>query len=116
MVSRRGAASSGCLSWLLLAAVVAYVGTHVGEPYYRYYRYSDVVSQQARFASVRADDAIMRSIWASADSLGLPEEAYHLTISRAQGAIRISGAYDDYWSLLKYSRSVHYSIDTEAGL
>jgi hypothetical protein len=116
MVNRRGAAGTGCLGWILLLAIVAYAGVNVGAPYMRYYRFKDAVDQQVRYATFRNDDHIREEIWAAADSLGLPEEAYHVTVERAPSAIRIFGAYDDTWRLLKYNHSVHFLINQQGPL
>lgn len=104
---------TGCLSWILVVAIIAYVGVHVGAPYMRYYRFRDAVNQQVQYATFRNDDGIRQAIWAAADSLSLPEEAYHVTVERAPSAIRIFGAYDDSWKLLRYSRVVHFSLNEE---
>ncbi len=106
----------GCLGWLLIVAVAAYIGAHVGQPYFRYYQYRDAISQRIRFAAVRKDTDIRKDIFASADSLGLPEEAYHLDMVRDSGAFRVAGAYDDTWSLFNYTRTVPFTINAEARL
>lgn len=111
MVNRRGAASIGCLGWLLILSITAYVGVHVGTPYMRYYRYQDAIGQQVRYATFRNDDAIRKELWAAADSIGLPEAAYHLEVERVPGAIRVSGSYDDEWQLLRYIHLVHFIIN-----
>jgi len=111
MVTRRGAADSGCLGWLLFIAIVTYAGVHVGAPYMRFYRFRDAVDQQVRYATFRDDDGIRKEIWGAADSLGLPQEAYHVIIERAPSAIRIYGSYDDSWQLLRYHRQVHFILD-----
>ena len=111
MVSRRGAAATGCLGWLLLVAIIAYVGIHVGMPYMRYYRFRDAVDTQVRYATFRSDDGIRKEIWSAADSLGLPEQAFHLTLERAPNAIRIFGAYNDSWQLFRYSHTVRFMLD-----
>ena len=113
MVIRRGLANIGCLGWILLLSIVAYLGTHIGEPYMRYYRFRDAVDQQARFATFRNDDAIRKELWAAADSIGLPESAYHLNVERTTGDLRIFGAYDDPWQLPHYIHNVHFVIDVE---
>lgn len=116
MVSRRGSTMIGCLGWALIIAAAAFIGSHIGEPYYRYYRYRDAISQQVRFAGVHTDAAIRKDIWAAADSLGMPEEAYHLDITRDQNKLHISGAYDDSWSVFNYTRSVPFTLDFEDSL
>ncbi|HEY7899012.1 MAG TPA: hypothetical protein VIC03_11440 [Gemmatimonadaceae bacterium] len=111
MVNRRGSTEMGCLSWLLIVAIIVYVGINVGAPYMRYYRFRDAVDQQVRYATFRNDDAMREEIWAAADSLGLPEEAYHVTVERAPSAIRVFGSYDDAWKLFRYSRPVHFILN-----
>jgi hypothetical protein len=116
MVKRRGAAETGCLGWILIIAIITYVGIHVGAPYMRYYRFRDAVDQQVRYATFRNNAGIRQEIWSAADSLGLPEEAYHVTVERAPSAIRIFGSYDDSWQLFRYTRSVHFILNEEGPL
>ncbi|MEO6864524.1 MAG: hypothetical protein ABI229_03635 [Gemmatimonadaceae bacterium] len=116
MVRRRGAATTGCLGWMLIIAVVTFVGIHIGAPYMRFYRFKDAVDQQVRYATFRNDDSIRKEIWSAADSLGLPEEAYHVTVERAPSAIRIFGAYDDSWKLFRYIRPVHFILNEQGPL
>lgn len=111
MVTRRGSATSGCLSLLLVGAVGLYVAVQIGEPYFRYYRFRDAAVQEARFATLRPDDQIERNLWEAADFLGLPEPAYRIRIARAAGDVRIVSAYDDAWTLLRYTRQVHFVVD-----
>jgi hypothetical protein len=111
MVMRRGGALSGCLVWMAFLAAAGYVGADVGAPYYRYYRYRDVVSQEAGFAQLHSDEAMRRTIWATADSLGLPEDAYRLNITRDSGRVRVTASYDDAWTIPGYRRVVHFDLD-----
>lgn len=116
MVSRRGSSSLGCLSTLAVLSALAYVAVHVSEPYFKYYRFRDAVTQEARFASLRTDDAIRQDIWANADSLALPEGAYHARIKRTTRTIAIDVEYDDSWSVLSYERPVHFAISVRHDL
>jgi hypothetical protein len=116
MVRRRGASDTGCLGWLLFIAIVTYAGVHIAAPYMRFYRFRDAVDQQVRYAAFRNDAGIRKEISSAADSLGLPEEAYHVTVERAPSAIRIFGSYDDSWQLLRYRREVHFILDREGPL
>jgi len=116
MVTRRGGSDLGCLGWLLTLAIMTYVVINVGAPYMRYYRFRDAVDQQVRYATFRKDDAIRQEIWAAADSLDLPEEAYHVTVERAPSSIRVFGSYDDSWKLLRYSRTVHFILNESGPL
>lgn len=116
MVNRRGLAEMGCLGWMLVIAIVTYVGVHVGAPYMRYYRFRDAVDQQVRYATFRNDDGLRKEIWGAADSLGLPEGAYHVTVERAPNAIRVFGSYYDSWRLFRYTRPVHFILNEEGPL
>jgi len=116
VVTRRGSATSGCLSILLFAAVVLFVGIHVGAPYFRYYQYRDAATQEARFASLHTDAQIEQNLWSVADSLNLPEAAYHLRIARTGGGVRIRANYRDTWTLLRYTRTVHFVFDVSTPL
>ena len=111
MVKRRGVAGIGCLGWILIVAIVSYVGLAVSAPYMRFYRFRDAVDQQVHYATFRSDDAIRKELWAAADSIGLPEPAYHVNVERSTGGIRIFAEYDDQWRLAEYVHYVHFTID-----
>ncbi|MGI8549148.1 MAG: hypothetical protein ACR2M1_17805 [Gemmatimonadaceae bacterium] len=106
----------GCLSWLLVLAIAGYIGAHVGQPYFRYYHYRDAISQRIRFAAVRNDADLHKDIFASADSLGLPQDAYNLNMVRDSSAVSVSAAYNDTWSLFNYMRTVPFTIRAEQRL
>ncbi len=116
MVIRRGSTTTGCLGWLVILVVIGFVGSQIGQPYFRYYQYRDAVSQRARFAAVRTDSAIRKDIWAAADSLGLPDEAYHVNIQRAHDSVRISGAYEDSWTIFGHTRVVPFTLNSQNSL
>lgn len=116
MVNRRASTEMGCLSWLLILAIIIYGGMNVGAPYMRFYRFRDAVDQQVRYATFRSNDAMREEIWAAADSLGLPEEAYHVTVERAPNEIRVFGSYIDTWQIFRYSRPVHFILNEEGPL
>src|SRR5688572_12535871 len=99
LLNRRGASSMGCLTTMILFGIVGYVGLQVGEPYYRYYQYKDAIEQEARFASLRDDDAIKKNLYSTADSLGLAEDAYHIKIIRTPTRVRIQTSYEDSWTI-----------------
>lgn len=98
--ARRGASSLGCLTMLLLVAAAVYFGLPVGEAYWRFYRYEDEMKQVARFAGMRSDEAIRNQLKATADSLGLPEDAKLIGIERLGGnRIVIGTEYDEEFHL-----------------
>lgn len=113
---RRGGAVAGCLVWAVLLVAAAYTASEIGAPYYRFYRYDDAASQEARYATIRTDSAMRLALWATADSLGLPEDAYHLNIRRGTNRVHISAAYDDWWAVPGYRRAVHFTLDESAPL
>lgn len=109
MVARRGAGRLGCLVTLLLAVTVAYFGFNIGEVYLRFARFRDAMTQEARFAHTRDDDTIRRRLAASADSLGLPEEAARVQIRREARRIIISASYAEHVELPLMVREFRFS-------
>ena len=73
MVTRRGASSTGCLISLLVFVGLLYYGVHIGEVWFRYYRFVDEVQTQARLAAALDDGTIRRRIQAAAQDIGLPD-------------------------------------------
>jgi hypothetical protein len=111
--NRRGTSSIGCLTMIAIVVAIVYLAIEIGQPYFRYYKFRDAAHQEARFATLRSDDAIRQNLWTSADSLALPEEAYHIKIARTPRIIRISVRYDDSWTVLSYTRQVQFEFDVE---
>ena len=113
---RRGGAMLGCLVWAIFLVGIVYAASEVGAPYYRFYRYDDMAQQQAHYATIRTDSAMRLALWATADSLGLPEDAYNVQISRGVNRVHITAAYDDWWALPGYRRTVHFDLNESAPL
>jgi hypothetical protein len=115
-MARRGVSRLGCLVGLLVLAAVAYFGINVGEVYLRNYEYLDAMRQEARFATRRTDAEIVSRLDATADSLGLPEGAHHVTVRRTNGAIAIWADYFDHVELPLTVREVHFTPRAEPPL
>lgn len=116
MVNRRGTSATGCLFQILILGGLVYGGMHIGQPYYRYYRYRDAINQQARFAILRSDDSVRKDILANADSLALPQAAYYVQIARTEHGIHIWVSYTDSWTVWRYTRPVYFTIDVKRAL
>lgn len=108
MVSRHGATKLGCLVFLLLFSGVMYFGVNAGETYYRYLQYKDAMQQEVRFRSFLPNDKIKANLRAAADSLGLPEDAGLVTITRAGGQITIESHYEEIIDLPGFKKEVHF--------
>jgi hypothetical protein len=80
--SRRGASSTGCLFSLLIFVAMLYYGVNIGEVYFRYYRLLDEMQTQAQLAAALDDGTIRRRIQATAQDIGLPEQAQTIRIVR----------------------------------
>lgn len=114
MVSaRRGASRIGCLIGLLLIVTVVYFGANIGEVYLRMYRLRDAMAQEARFAEGRDDDAIRMRLRATADSLGLPDEAGRFQIRRSANRITISTSYVELVELPLFVREFRFAPRVE---
>lgn len=82
MVTRRGASSMGCLVSLLVFVAALYYGVNIGEVFFRYYRLLDEMQTQAQLAAALDDGTIRRRVQATAQDIGLPDEAQKVRIVR----------------------------------
>jgi hypothetical protein len=82
-LDRRGASSTGCLFSLLILVAVLYYGVNIGEVYFRYYRLLDEMQTQAQLAAALDDGTIRRRIQATAQDIGLPDQAQSIRIVRS---------------------------------
>lgn len=115
MRGRAGRSTLGCLVLLLAVTAVGYFAMHVGEAYFRYYRFQDAMKQEARFAARRRDDVILQRLRLKADSLGLPDDATrHLTVRRDPRGIRIRSEYRETIELPLVVRELHFAPAAEA--
>ena len=109
MVSaRRGITKMGCLVFLLLMAATVYFGLPIGEKYFRYLEYKDRMKVELRFRAELPNERITRNLQMAADSLGLPEEAGKVQITRASGVITVEADYEEIIVLPGYQRAIRF--------
>ena len=107
MVSRRrGISKVGCLLSLLVVVIVAYFGLSVGEVYFRYLKFKDAMAQEVRFRGDLSDESIKARLRAVADSLGLPEEAGNITLTRDKRVLHLKSRYYEIIELPGYQREI----------
>ena len=117
MVSaRRGRSTMGCLFMLLLLTAAGYFAVNIGEPYLRFYRFQDAMRQEVRFAKNRSDDDIKRRLRAFADSLGLPEEAGHVSVRRRARSISVWSEYYERVEMPLFLREIYFNPTAEGDL
>ena len=117
MVTARGGWTKlGCLVTALLLVAALYVGFNLGEPYWRYYQYSDAMRQTARFGSQLSDPEIAVRLRYKADSLGLPPDAGRVSIIRTPRRITLSTQYFEVVELPFYRRVLTFRPRVEAPL
>ena len=106
-LGRRGASSTGCLFSLLIFVAVLYYGVNIGEVYFRYYRLLDEMQTQAQLAAALDDGTIRRRIQATAQDIGLPDEAQVIRIVRRASprSIEIETEYRDAVHLPLFSHT-----------
>src|SRR2546422_4261548 len=95
MVNRRGASSVGCLFSLLVFVAVLYYGVNIGEVFFRYYRLVDEMQTQAQLAAALDDGTIRRRIQATAQDIGLPDQAQQIR-DRKSTRLNSSHGYISY--------------------
>ena len=105
---RRGASTLGCLFTMLILAAVLYFGVNVGEPYLRYYRFRDVMQQEARFAERKTDAQMVATLRLKADSLALPAAAFKINIRRTPSRITIWTDYAETIDLPFVTRDITF--------
>jgi hypothetical protein len=110
----RRAAGRSTLALLIVTAAV-YFAFPIGEVYLRYYRYQDAMQQEARFAQMRTDQAIMRRLMSVADASGLPDAAREVQIRRdgATRRIYITANYSERVALPGWVRTFHFAPRAE---
>lgn len=110
---RPGRSSLGCLLFVVLVAILAYVGTEVGGVYWRNYQFQDAFNQAARFAAHDSDTAIQVRLSAVADSLGLPRDARRIHVHRTSKGISIWSEYTDTVEIPGLMRTVDFLVHAE---
>jgi hypothetical protein len=116
--SERGKLRWGCLLWIVVLGAVVYLGYPVGVEAFKYYRMSDAMKGQARFASAVTDAEIQRRLVAKVDSLGLPSEAKKFTIRRTgrPPEIRISTSWSVTFEFPFYAYTYTFKPEARARL
>ena len=116
MVARLGRSTLGCLFSLLIAVAVGYFGVNAGESYWRFYQFQDDMRQEVNFARQRTNEQIIARLRASADSLGLPDDAKIISIRRSENGIAVEASYDDRVEMPMYVKEIHYRAHAEGRL
>ena len=112
--SRRGASRLGCLIQIVVLVSLIYFGLLAGEEGLAYYRFKDAMKTEARFASIRTDQAIRARLRAFTDSVKLPAEAKEINVVRDGNRIRIWSEYDQVIQLpFNKTRIVHLRPSVE---
>ena len=104
-LGRRGASSTGYLVSLLILVAVLYYGVNIGEVYFRYYRLLDEMQTQAQLAAALDDGTIRRRIQATAQDIGLPDQAQSIRIVRRASPREIAIE-------AQYSETIHLPLFT----
>ena len=109
--SRPGVSKLGCLFSILIVVAVAYFGLDFGRAYWNNAEFKDEMRQQLKFHSDQADSLIRAHMKLTADSLGLPDEAGNVTITRDAQARTISmeSDYDVTVQLPGTQRVIHFN-------
>lgn len=103
-----GRASLGCLFLLLVLSAALYFGVNIGEVYWRAYEFQDAMKQEVRFARRVPNERITTDLQALADSLGLPDEAGAVRVTRVRGTIAVEADYDEHVEFPMFARVIHF--------
>lgn len=111
--SRRGV-TLGCLLWVLIIAAAAYFGVGIAEVFIRHAKFKDAMNQELRFRSKLPDHQIKNRFAFIADSLGLPEDAGIVTITRRQGRITVESHYEETLDLPGFKKEKHFEVSASS--
>jgi hypothetical protein len=92
-----------------MIAAVLYVGVPAGETYFRYLEYRDAMRQEVRFRSNLPNDKIKAHLRQVADSLGLPEEAGDVTVTREGNRVTVEAEYEETIQFAGIKKKIHYT-------
>lgn len=106
--SRRGVSKVGCLLALLLLAAAIYLSLPAGEAYWRYLQYRNAMREEVRFRGDLSDAQLRARLSNIADSLGLPEDAGIVTITRESRVLTLRASYEEYWPLPWFHKLIHF--------
>jgi hypothetical protein len=109
VISRGGITKLGCLIIVLILGAGGYFAVNVGEVYMRYMRYKDAMAQEVRFRGELSDESIKERLRQVADSLGLPEEAGRLTLTRERRVLTITSRYSETIELPGFRREIQFA-------
>lgn len=107
-LSNRRGVTLGCLLWVLVIAAAAYFGVGIAEVYVKHARFKDVMAQEIRFRAKLPDYQLKQRFAFLADSLGLPEDAGIVTITRRQGRITVQSHYEQTLELPGFKKEKHF--------
>lgn len=115
-LSNRRGVTLGCLLWALIIAAGVYFGVGVAEVFVRHAKFKDAMNQELRFRSKLPDHQLKGRFKFIADSLGLPEDAGIVTITRRQGRITIESHYEEILELPGIKKEKHFEVSASSTL
>lgn len=113
--ARPGSTKVGCLVYLLIVSAMLYFGVHAGEVYFRYFKFKGAMEEELRFRSLLPDERIRANLMAVADSLGLPEDAGAVTVTRKDGRVTVESQYEETIVLPFFRKEVHFAPKVTGG-
>lgn len=116
LLSNRRGVTLGCLLWALVIAVGAYFSVGVAEVFIRHAKFKDAMNQELRFRSKLPDYQIKNRFAFIADSLGLPEDAGIVVITRRQGRITLESHYEETLVLPGFKKEKHFEVKASGTL
>jgi hypothetical protein len=107
VVNRRGV-TLGCLLWALVIAAGVYFGVGAAEVFIRHAKFKDAMAHELQFRGRVPDYQLKNRFAFIADSLGLPEDAGIITITRRQNRIEIVSHYEETIDLPGFKKEKHF--------
>ena len=90
----RGSGRIGCILWLLVLAIVSYIGYKVIPVKIATSTFYDFMQEEAAFASIRPVNQLQREIMLKAKELNIPLSEENLIIKKVSESITIEARYE----------------------
>lgn len=90
----RGAASFGCIVWLVLLAVVGYALYKIVPVKVASSAFADFLQEESSFGSIKSVPQIQAEILAKAKEMNIPVNKDNLTIKKTRESITIEAHYE----------------------
>jgi hypothetical protein len=111
-MGRRGASTMGCLVFILIAGVIAYVGVRVGEAYWSFFEVRHKIHEALNWAaagSPKSEGDITQKVIANVTQVGVELSSKNIQISQTTDTLTITVSYGQEVEFPYYTLPLDFS-------